>query len=528
MDNVNEISSPEAPEEKTSWEMDLGIKWFSRAGIVTLLIGFAMALNYSFPYLNHILVPEVKLLIGGLVAIGLFLGGSKLFKHFQLLGRILQGGGFSLGYLTLFGMFFIPAVQIFPEPNLQSLGWGLLLLYVGGMLTFSQAIGSRSIALLSLAFGYYTASYSGTQLAALLSATLLGLASVIASRRQGWQYLSIVGLAGGLFTCLYWHWFGAMGISHVSLIPSALAGNTADELCFLALNYTLFHLASFRASFRNGHIGKGMVVLNSLLSYSTVLLIQGSDVLMHQGTVEGILALVHMISFVIISRIKSEDRALAQGQLLLSAFYALLATMGLLGAEMKPVAFAAQALLFGFVGSGSQFRKWYTSLSVLFLGAGFLTLAGFTWSLLPAMSLVGIVGMVALSALILEGTTFQPGEPVYRICLLLVSSFVFLTALMIGLQSYWITLAVVITGFTLLMGGFVSHQARYRWMGLCWIFLAAFRLFTVDLLTLETPYKIVLFLGLGVTLLAGSYGYNHLSRRTQERQTEPEMMTKEP
>jgi len=341
MNDLNDLKQTVTEKEK-SWEMDLGIRWFSRAGIVALLIGFAMALNYSFPYLNQILIPQVKLLIGGIVAIGLFLGGTKLFKHFQLLGRILQGGGFSLGYLTLFGMFFIPAVQIFPEPNLQSLGWGLLLLYVGGMLGFAQAIGSRSIALLSLAFGYYTASYSGTQLAALLSAMLLGLSSVVASRREGWQHFSIVGLVGGLLTCLFWHWFGDTGISHVSLIPSALAGNTADEILFLIINYLLFHIASFRTP----SIGSTLTMLNSLFSYSVFLLIShGSQI--HPGTVEGGLTLIHMTSLVIASRVQKEHSELAKRQLLLSAFYSLLATMGLLGAEMMPIAFAAQALLFG-------------------------------------------------------------------------------------------------------------------------------------------------------------------------------------
>jgi hypothetical protein len=97
---------------------------------------------------------------------------------------------------------------------------------------------------------------------------------------------------------------------------------------------------------------------------------------------------------------------------------------------------------------------------------------------------------------------------------MLLSGFVFLLALMIGLSSYWITLSIVLTGFVLLLGGFVSSQEKYRWMGLAWLFLAIIRVFFIDLLTLAMPYKIVLFLVLGITLLAGSFGYNLLARKT--------------
>lgn len=516
MDDLNDtplVEDPPLSEKEKSLdqtlEMSIGIKWFSRAGIVALLIGFAMALNYSFPYLNSILIPEVKLLIGGIVAIGLFLGGTKLLERFQLLGRILQGGGFSLGYLTLYGMFFIPAVQIFAEPHLQSLGWGLLLLYVGGMLIFSRSIGSRSIALLSLGFGYYTASYAGTQLTALLSATLLGCATVAASRRKGWEVLSQVGLIGGLLTCVFWHFFGNTSTNHVNVMPSVVLGENLDQLVFLAVNYLLFHIASIR----NSYLPQGMLMLNSLLSYSSFLVIQAGEPLLISGAVEGGLALVHLLSFGIVSKTKRLDRELLEGQLLLGSFYSVMAILGLLGAEMRPVAFAAEAMLLGLMSRTDRFHVIYTILSVFFLFASFLSLLFFDWTSMPAFTLLSVVGLVSLVSLMLEANVYKNNDRIGRICLMIVSSFVFLTALMIGLQSYWITLATVITAFVLLMGGFISHQSRYRWMGLCWMFLAGFRLFTVDLLTLETPYKVLLFLVLGVTLLAGSYGYNQLSQR---------------
>lgn len=75
--------------DKHEWELTLGIKWFSRIGIIALLIGVALGLNCAMPYVSS----EVKLMLGGLSALGLFALGTKLHEKMTLLGRVLQAGG---------------------------------------------------------------------------------------------------------------------------------------------------------------------------------------------------------------------------------------------------------------------------------------------------------------------------------------------------------------------------------------------------------------------------------------------------
>ena len=120
-----EIHEPEISEEKLVWpetptventknpfenfEFNLGIKWLSRIGIAALLIGLVMALGYSFPHFTN----WMKILTGFVLSVSFFGIGTKLFEKAPILSRILQGGGVSVGYLSLFAMFFIPDVQLF-------------------------------------------------------------------------------------------------------------------------------------------------------------------------------------------------------------------------------------------------------------------------------------------------------------------------------------------------------------------------------------------------------------------------------
>jgi hypothetical protein len=527
MNDTEEPAKLSQPNEP-AWELALGIKWFSRMGIVALLIGFAMALNYSFPYLNSILLPQVKLLIGAFMAFGLFLTGGKLFSRFQLLGRILQGGGLSLGYLTLFGMFFIPAVQIFSEPGLQSLGWGLLFLYVTAMIVCARNMGSVSVAVLSLAFGYYTASFSGSQLIAFLATTLLSGASVILgsmpeTQRQKWQIIPKISFFGFIFTYLFWHMSWSHGNNYITTMPGVLFDISLDQLLYLVIQFLIFHIANLLSNNSNRPLDSDLIFsgLNTLSVYSLMVLTQPWFTLDYKGLAEFEFLSIQLVSLLYCLRKGTQKTLESQIHLVLASMFALLGIMAALNAEMTPIALAAEAMILGFISARSSNGRVYQGLSVVILAATFYSLTQFDWQAISAIVLLTSVGIVAAVGLILENTAYRTADTILRISLMIVCSVIFLIAIMIGLENYWITLAIVLSGFTLLMNGFLSHQAKYRWMGLAWIFLAGFRLITIDLLTLAPPYKILLFLVLGVTLLVGSYGYNLLNRKLAIKESDP-------
>lgn len=505
--------------QNPSWELDLGIRWFSRAGIVALLIGCAMALNYSWGYVYTPLIPEIKILISAVFALALFWGGSRLLERFQLLGRILQGGGLALGYLSLFGMFFIPAVQIFHDPGLQSVGWGLLLLYVGFMIGLSQKMDSRSVAVLSLGFGYYTASYAGTQMISFMASFILSVASVIlGNHKQGWKLLPKVGFAGFVFSYLLWQGGWMILEPHVlHVMPTHLFSKNIDETFYLISHFLLFHLSGFggrlNSETQHSWSNTAFCAANSLLSYILLVSTQNGVLFGWKGSAEALLCLVHLGTYGALLKVSANSPSLkSQANLLLALLYFLLTIFAWMDATMQPVAIAAGALVLGLSGCERADHPLYRMMAGFLLLLACITLLTFNWSDTPAVLLLWTVGSVSLAGLILE--SFVLGERCEGLggAMLAISSFLFLLAIMVSLQNQWVTLATVLTGFAFLLAGFALAQPKYRWSGLAWMFLALCRLVTVDILMLAMPYKILLFLAVGALLLAASYGYNRLAR----------------
>lgn len=515
-----ELCQRDGGESKnTAWELDLGIKWFSRAGIVMLLVGCAMALNYSWEFLNAILIPEVKIIISSLVAFGLFIAGGRLLNRFQLLGRILQGGGLALGYLSLFGMFFIPAVRIFHDPSLQSLGWGLLLLYVGFMIAMARKMDSRSVAVLSLGFGYYTASYAGTQLVCFVAGSMLGVASlVLGGHKKGWGLLPKVGFAGFVFIYLLWQGSWMIPEQHLLQgLPSHIFSDSADETIYLITNFLLFHMAGFRnrpdSKPATAWGNLSLSVMNTLLVYGLLVFTQGGTLFGFKGMGEAFLCLMQLGTYVAMLRLSADrtDQPL-QAHLVMGILFFLLTIFSLMDAHMQPIAISVGALVLGLLSRPEGGQNLYRVLSGLLLVVACLTLATFNWQATSPAVLLFTVGGVSLTGLALERCLFSGLWQELSVTVLIVSSFLFLLSIMVGLEHQWITLGTVLTGFAFLIAGFLSAETKYRWSGLGWIFLAVCRLVTVDLLMLAMPYKILLFLAMGALLLIASYGYNQLAR----------------
>ncbi len=154
--NKNEETNETNHVKESGFEFRIVTRWFSRLGMLLLLCGIALALKDHWALLEPYITNEVKLLLTGLLATGFYVGGCRLHPKQSLWGRLLQGGGLALGYLTLFGMFFIPEVSIIDQP---SIGWPLLMVASVAMFFVAQRFQSFSITLMSLAFGYYTAVF---------------------------------------------------------------------------------------------------------------------------------------------------------------------------------------------------------------------------------------------------------------------------------------------------------------------------------------------------------------------------------
>ena len=521
--------APRQLSEGQNLEFNIGTQWFSRIGIVLLLVGLAMTLNYTFPAYKHLLTPEVKIIMGALLSGGLFTTGSWLYKKFQLLGRILQGGGLSMGYLTLFGMFFIPAVQLFDAP---ALGWSLLCGYVATMILTSRKLNSLTMASLALGFGYYTASYSDSQLVSFAATLLLGGGvMILANTREGWSRLTLVGMAGYLLTLLNWMWQGFPGLDVLGNVNDYLVSDHIDEQLYVLANFAIFQLGAIIPAIRNKnqHIfyQTPFLAINTFTAYMILLataLVQQPSLFDTPGLMEAIFAAVHALGFIAFSSVARRNGELTESStpviqakvhLLIAGIFTALSVMGLFAGITQPLVFAACAVLFAISGRDGIFRSSMLFASIMALIGAFMSLATFSWLAIDDLSLMLTVGGVAFAALYLEHAVYKFDDLAATIVIALISVLTFVAAIFTGLENAWVTITLVATGATLLTAGFGAGLPKFRWMGLLFIGLSLFHLVFVDIISLEMPYKILAFLGLGAVMLAGSYGYNLLTKRME-------------
>lgn len=487
-------------DNNEGWEIAVGIKWFSRIGIAALLIGFALALNYSFSYMP----PLLKISLGVLISGTMFWAGNKVFSQSNILGRILQGGSLSLGYLVLYGAFFFPGVQLF---HADIAGWLMLGLYIAGILLLSLRLQSQAIALLSLVFGYYTASFSGYETAALISTTMLGVATfVISTKHTEWKALKKSCLIGMLLTYLYWH---------VQPNDRNLALFSTDpESLYIWSNFILFHFASLYPR-DNEDIALNLMNIGGF--YFAYRIIQWD--LIPSGQLEMILACIQLGTMAVLNVQKTLGKITLFSEALLVSGIAFIgmATLQALSGNTQVAVLASEALCLGMLSRKESSKVIYRTASGLFWSIAWFVLLAQTLGHLLSPSkdytLIYSALWVAVSGFALEQLIFNASEKAWRGALLALSSLGFLVTTTSQLDNHWHTVTYVLTGFTLMAPGVILNMRKHRWNGLVWLGLALVHIVLIDIATLDTLYKILVFMLLGAGLLVASYGYVYLEKR---------------
>lgn len=493
------------PPQKPSFEFQIGIHWFSRIGIAILMIGLAMALSYSYPYLSAILTPQIKLLLAGLLGVGMFAGGTAVHKRFALLGRILQGGGLATGYLTLFGMFFIPQVQLVQD---TSFAWPVLFLYVALMTGVARKFESFSVALVSLGFGYFTAFYADQLSVALIASAALGLATIVLGNntdKPAWGWLPFVGMFGSALLQVYWFVQMSFFGQHQLVDPQM------TQSVSLVTEYLMFHIASLLPRQKGAPV---LATFNTMIFFAVFYMVNGDKFfgLTQSGLLAIMIAAVHAGTMLCLSAInpaRSENttpnRRLHQSMALI--FTGLGTTQFFTGVQLASV-LALQTVMLGVLGNRDKI--WRIAAPMFQLMALF-SLPFLEYGIQPDWSIFLAMATVGFSGLMLEHSVFRHSSGLLRWLLGTTSWFVLVSAVFTATAYYWTTIALVGLTMALMLCGFLMVEKKYRWAGLAVLFVALFRLMTVDLVSLETPYKIMLFLLVGGFMLAGSYWYNLLA-----------------
>jgi uncharacterized membrane protein len=221
--------------------MILGGSWLARVGVIAIIIGAGFFLKYAFD--QNWLGPTARVILGivaGLVMLGL---GYYWQKRYPILTRVLSGGGIAILYLSIFASFAIYDLVDFYIACafllVVSIASALLALRYNSMaLAIIGIIGAFMAPFILGAFGArgLEASEAGQAVQLLAYIIVVNIGVLILSTFRDWRWFTLLALFGSLITFGVWYGEFDRDIS----IATAEIGITIIFLIFVGAT-TLFH-----------------------------------------------------------------------------------------------------------------------------------------------------------------------------------------------------------------------------------------------------------------------------------------------
>ncbi|MCI0627892.1 MAG: DUF2339 domain-containing protein [Acidobacteria bacterium] len=180
-----------------SLEERLGANWLNKIGVVVLVIGVALFLNYVMRNLG----PAGKLAVAYAAAaalIGLGVAGERNAKY-KTAARAVLGGGWAIVYFTTYAMHNLTAVRIVENPLL-----GFFLLFLAAVVMVAHSLRYNSEVATGFAYLLAFASVAVSQLTlgTLVASAGLAASLVVVLWRRHWYAIEPFAIAA----CYGVHW----------------------------------------------------------------------------------------------------------------------------------------------------------------------------------------------------------------------------------------------------------------------------------------------------------------------------------
>ena len=192
-------------EDSTSFEENVGLKWFSRIGILALVIGVGFFIKYAIDnnWVNHL----TRIVMGVALGIGLVVFGEILSKKekYTVWAKSLVGGGFAMTYFVVYASYHFQEYQTAIGIG-QGLNIFLLSLVVLFAIYFSVKDDSQIIAAESFFLGYITSLLSNSfGLMTIIYTLLLTIGLVFVVSYKKWSVIGICGIIASYILYLFWN-----------------------------------------------------------------------------------------------------------------------------------------------------------------------------------------------------------------------------------------------------------------------------------------------------------------------------------
>ncbi len=197
--SIPALTGPPSPKiaPRENLELKIGRYWLNRIGILSLVLGTAFFLVYSFQYLG----PAAKIAMGYAIGAALMLLGLRLERRpgIEWYGRGLIGGAWAVLYFTTYAMYFVPETKVLYSGPIDLV---LLLIVAAAAVRHALAYRSPTIAMLAFVLGFLTTGISEVTWFTFVSSVILIGSLVITAVRLRWHALLLYGMAGSYFTHL--------------------------------------------------------------------------------------------------------------------------------------------------------------------------------------------------------------------------------------------------------------------------------------------------------------------------------------
>ncbi len=461
--------------EKIGFEENIGKKWFSRIGIISIFIGMVLFIKYLYD--RHLMSPVEKVILGIIVGLIMLVAGGlfnnkKYEKKYEYLSRTLTGGGFAVLYLIIYNAY-NPYGLIPADIDMILLGFIIVSAVFLSLRYSSMVIASEAFFL-----GYIIPFLSNISEYTLVYATVLTIGLVIIVQRKGWIKMAIGGLIAVYFTHSLW-------------LLGHFPGDFATNVLFLSIYFIIFTTLAYTirkpsedtASLENfqsvlfkipeSYHGILIVALNAIFSYGLFYSVIKANYETYAGLFTIMVAGVYLcLAYAALNKNAKE----------LFAIYLTLCTTFITIAI--PVQFNYQWITFawaieGFVLLVMGFR--YNAIGLRVFGniVGIIVLVKtlFTDTELGAFDIDNLLKSTRFFTFLIAIITFYASSVMYfknkdkpeyesEYWKYYLTGGVLLTTLIIALElkNEWITIAWAIEGFILLMIGF-RYNASIRALG---------------------------------------------------------------
>jgi len=515
-----------------SLENVIGTRWLGRIGVLAIFFGVAFFLKYAF---DNKLIGEMGRVMLGIFWGAAFIGAGEYLqkkKNMRLYGQMLSSGGLAVLYLALYAGFAL--YHLIPAPLAFI---GMLAVTTTGM-TLSIRYSAYSLAAISLVGGFLTPIMLSTgqnqPLTLFCYVLLLDTGTLLLLRFREWPTLAAASLFGTMLLYCGWH--------------SEFYGDSQQWLAFgvIAVFFVFYNLyiliSRFYSRNSESHIDRIIIFVSAaffFLSFFSqhhwqctwpvkicALALAGIEIGMAElvrrressaRTTIATYVAVSVIMTVIATFVVLEQRWI------MPALAAEMAALGWIGFRLNLPALRGGAYLLGLVVLSrfvdevmlnlDPFQRFIPLFNGRFLVcgaaiAGFYILMYFTargrdkfdvlerYAVEIIFTITQALSLVLLSVEVYDFFRFRsPGHVLEWGA----SHY----AYQLSLSVLWALYASLLTGV-----GIFKRIRGARILGILLLGATVLKVFLVDLSSLQTFYRIISFIVLGLLLLVVSYSYN--------------------